>query len=120
MNNNILGRNIRKARLKKGWTQKQLAEAIGVKHNSISDWENGKSKPYADTLELIMGALDVDANTLLGWNDPERIKEDAEELADKIINNPKIKEILPLIERLSNEDLELAKQFIERLVREDE
>ncbi len=42
MNNNILGRNIRKARLKKGWTQKQLAEAIGVKHNSISDWENGK------------------------------------------------------------------------------
>ena len=49
MNNNILGRNIRKARLKKGWTQKQLAEAIGVKHNSISDWENGKSKPYADT-----------------------------------------------------------------------
>ena len=44
MNNNILGRNIRKARLKKGWTQKQLAEAIGVKHNSISDWENGKNE----------------------------------------------------------------------------
>lgn len=116
MNNNILGRNIRKARLKKGWTQKQLAEAIGVKHNSISDWENGKSKPYADTLELIMGALDVDANTLLGWNDPERIKEDAEELADKIINNPKIKEILPLIEKLSDKDMELVKQFIERLI----
>lgn len=116
MNNNILGRNIRKARLKKGWTQKQLAEAIGVKHNSISDWENGKSKPYADTLELIMGVLGVDANTLLGWDDPERIKEDAEELADKIINNPKIKEILPLIEKLSDKDMELAKQFIERLV----
>ena len=41
-----------------------------------------------------MGVLGVDANTLLGWDDPERIKEDAEELADKIINNPKIKEIL--------------------------
>ena len=62
----ILGDNIRKARGKKGWTQKQLAEAIGVKHNSISDWERGKNKPYADMLERIMGALDVDANTLMG------------------------------------------------------
>jgi transcriptional regulator with XRE-family HTH domain len=26
MNNNILGRNIRKARLKKGWTQKQFLD----------------------------------------------------------------------------------------------
>ena len=97
MNNNILGRNIRKARLKKGWTQKQLAEAIGVKHNSISDWENGKSKPYADTLELIMGVLGVDANTLLGWDDPERIKEDAEELADKISSDEIYLELMRLL-----------------------
>ena len=31
--NNILGRNIRKARLKRGWTQKQLAEAKRTKNN---------------------------------------------------------------------------------------
>lgn len=105
MNNNMLGRNIRKARSKKGWTQKQLAEAIGVKHNSISDWENGKSKPYADTLELIMGALDVDANTLLGWDDPERIRKDAEELVNEILENPKIKKILPLLKKTIRQGL---------------
>ncbi len=31
-----LGKRIKEARLKKGLTQRQLADLIGVKHNSIS------------------------------------------------------------------------------------
>lgn len=41
-----LGKRIKEARIKRGLTQRQLAEIIGVKHNSISDWENDKNKPF--------------------------------------------------------------------------
>lgn len=110
-----LGKRIKQARLKKGLTQKQLADLMGVKHNSISDWENDKNKPYAETVELLMGALDIDANTLFGWDNLEQIKEDAEELANIILLNPKVKEILPLIDSLSDKDLEMVSNFIKRL-----
>lgn len=63
-----LGKRIKEARIKRGLTQRQLAEIIGVKHNSISDWENDKNKPYADMVELLLGALEIDANTLLGFH----------------------------------------------------
>lgn len=112
-----LGERIRNARKAKNLTQKQLAELIGAKHNSISDWENNKNKPDADTLELLMGALDIDANTLLGWNNHDQIKADAEELANEILSNKKVKEILPLLINLNDDDINLVKNFIQRLVK---
>jgi len=112
----VIGNNIKKFREMKGLTQKQVAEMVGKSKNVVSNWENGLNKPDADTIEKLLGIFEVDANTLLGWDNPAQIKSDAEELADKIINNPKIKEILPLIEKLSDKDMELAKQFIERLI----
>lgn len=59
-----LGEQIRRARIEKGLTQKQLADLLGVKNNSISDWEKGKSKPHVDIIELLMGVLDIDYFTL--------------------------------------------------------
>jgi len=40
-----LGQKIKKARQNADLTQKQLAELIGAKHNSVSNWEKGVSKP---------------------------------------------------------------------------
>ena len=37
-----LGEKIKEYRKKKNMTQKELANLIGAKHNSISDWENNK------------------------------------------------------------------------------
>lgn len=61
-----LGERLKIARKNKGLTQKQLADYIGSKHNSVSDWENQKSKPDPDTIELICGTLDITPNYLLG------------------------------------------------------
>ena len=47
------GERLRNARKNKGLTQKQLADLIGAKHNSISDWENNKNRPDPDTIEYI-------------------------------------------------------------------
>ena len=59
------GEKLLQARKEKKLTQKQLADMIGAKHNSVSDWENNKNKPDPDTIELLCGVLDISPNFLL-------------------------------------------------------
>lgn len=138
----VLASNIKKYREAKGLTQKQLADAIGKTKNVISNWENGLNKPDADTIELLLGIFEVDANTLLGWNNPDQVKRDAEDLANKILSNTYINEalsdiamvaesevkynintqarlmrILPLIQDLTDADFELVINFTQRLTK---
>ena len=69
-----LGESIRNARMAKGLTQKQLAELIGSKNNSVSNWEHGTHKPDIDTLERLCKVLDISPVELLGAEYPaERI-----------------------------------------------
>ena len=48
-----------------GLTQKQLANLLGLKHSSISKWENGASKPRADTLKKLADLLNCTVDELL-------------------------------------------------------
>ena len=57
--------NIAIARLEKGWTQQQLAEAVGVAQQHIQRWEAGVYKPKTATLKSIGEALGVDWTTLI-------------------------------------------------------
>ena len=50
---------IRDARSKAGLTQQQLADKIGVRHNSISSWENGVNSISIENLQKIADALGV-------------------------------------------------------------
>lgn len=121
-----IGLNIKKYRELKGLTQKQVADTISkiknhkVSKNIVSNWENGLNKPDADTIEILLGIFGVDANTLLGWDDPQQISDDAGELMNRLLSDPKIKEFLPLLEKLSKDDMNLAKRFIKRLTGKDE
>lgn len=65
------GEKIRDARIRKGYTQKDLAKMIGVAHNSISGWENDKNRPDPDSIELLCGVLDVSPNYLLSVSSEE-------------------------------------------------
>ena len=56
---------IAQARLKKGWTQGQLADAIGVKQSQIAGWETGVRKPKVDALMRIADAMGIDWTTLI-------------------------------------------------------
>ena len=53
------------ARLAKGLTQAQLAEAIGVKPTQIANWEQGTRKPKVGALMKIADALGIDWTTLI-------------------------------------------------------
>jgi len=53
-------------RKKKGITQRQLAESIGVKHNSISAWENGTNAIDVEILYRICCILDITISDIFG------------------------------------------------------
>lgn len=56
---------LQRARLDKGYKQNELSLLIGRSKNTISNYENGISKPNLDDLIKLMNLLDVDANFLL-------------------------------------------------------
>jgi transcriptional regulator with XRE-family HTH domain len=57
-----VGTQIRRARVEKGWTQKQLGNALpGFSGgDQVSKWERGEHRPHDDTLAHIARALDKD------------------------------------------------------------
>ena len=66
----ILGQNIRKYRLKKGWSQKQLSDAVDIDRADISKYENGtKGEMGFKTLKKFATALEVGPDNLLEENE---------------------------------------------------
>ena len=54
-----VSKNIKKLRTDKKLTQDALAEKINVTRQTISSWENGRTQPDIDMLELLSSALEV-------------------------------------------------------------
>lgn len=74
------GEKLRQSRQIKKMTQKQLADLVGAKHNSVSDWENNKNKPDPDTIELLCGVLEISPNYLLNANEESFSLEEIEHI----------------------------------------
>lgn len=60
-----VGRNIKKAREKAGYTQEQLSEIIGIGPKSLSAVERGTVGVSIETLRKLCEALSVSSDTLL-------------------------------------------------------
>ena len=73
MCNNIsmkdMGARIKELREGKGVSQKQLADKVGVKQHTISQYENNIRRPSYEALLLIAKIFDVTAGQLLGSED---------------------------------------------------
>lgn len=59
-----LGRVIRAARKKKGITQEDLAEQIGVQARMVLEIENGHGNPRFDGLYTAVRLLDIPSNDI--------------------------------------------------------
>lgn len=88
MESNI-GNVICDLRKRRGMTQEQLAEAVGVSPPAVSKWETGASCPDVALLAPIARALDTDVNTLLSFTPtlsldelPDVVK-DVQQLAER-------------------------------------
>ena len=66
---NKLKERLRQLRKENGYTQKELAEMIGVLNYRIYDWESGRSEPSLDDLMRLAQVLQVSTDYLLGISD---------------------------------------------------
>jgi transcriptional regulator with XRE-family HTH domain len=55
-----IAKAIIEARLRKGWTQLQLAETAGTKQSRISELESIKGNPTLETIERVARVLDLE------------------------------------------------------------
>lgn len=60
-----IGKNIKAVRQANGITQEALAEALYVTRQTVSNYENGRSRPDLDTLIKIAEILNTDVNTII-------------------------------------------------------
>lgn len=62
----VFSERLKELRLKKGLTQTELGEKVGVKQNTFTNWENGKREPSYEKLEKLADLLDVSLDWLFG------------------------------------------------------
>lgn len=80
MNQVLTGKFIADERKKKGYTQTDLADKLGISNRTVSKWETGNGFPDVSLLLPLCEELDISVNELLSG---ERLgKEDYEERAE--------------------------------------
>ncbi len=52
-------------RLRKGLTQVELSQRLGMSQQAVSQWESGRSKPPVSIIRRLANLLDVDIEELL-------------------------------------------------------
>lgn len=60
-----IGRFIAEERKRKGYTQRQLSEKLGISDKTVSKWERGNGFPEVSLLLPLCGELDISVNELL-------------------------------------------------------
>jgi len=62
----IFCENLKNARIAKGFTQKEVADSIGVAKSTYSLYESGNREPGVPTIKKISNILEISTDTLLG------------------------------------------------------
>jgi len=83
--NDVFSKNLKKFRKLQMWTQKDLAEMIGVSPQTVYKYENGIAFPPSDKLELLLKSLDLTPNDLL-WDKEKSVLEKIDSLVQDEIN----------------------------------
>ena len=58
--------NLKEIRLKRGMTQQELADAVGITQSQIARYESGETQPSLETLRKLAAALDCTLDELIG------------------------------------------------------
>jgi ribosome-binding protein aMBF1 (putative translation factor) len=65
---------IREARIKKGWTQKELSFKMNVSLSTIKRWENRQTFPRFNEFHALSKILDLNVNDLVLERNKKQIK----------------------------------------------
>ena len=63
---NVFPQRLKEVRIKRGLTQTELGEKVGVKQNTFTNWEKGKREPSFENLIKLADLLEVSLDWLFG------------------------------------------------------
>ena len=105
------GENLKKARKNKGFTQKELAEIVGVKRPTVAGYESKDQEPSYKTLKKIAGILDCSIDSLLA-NDYDNYKISESKISKEILNNKELKSFFNEIKGMDEENINFYRRLI--------
>jgi methanogenic corrinoid protein MtbC1 len=79
---NIISVNIKNLRKINKYTQKQIAELLGVAQTTIANYENGVRMPDAEMLQKIADLFDISLDHLLGREEKDSNMKDENQLSE--------------------------------------
>ena len=103
----------KKLRLSHGYTQAELADALGISRSRIGMYETGAREPDFETLEIIADFFNVDTDYLLGRtnkttfipNTGYYFNEDTAKAAQEIFENKELRMLFDATRDADPEDL---------------
>lgn len=109
------GTRLRAARKEMNMTQKVLADKVGAKHNSVSDWENGKNMPDPDTIVSLCEVLGLDAGYLLRAETQTANDDEIWELREELRRNPDMRMLFSASRGAKKEHIQAAAAMLNAL-----
>ena len=110
-----MGNRLKELRIKKGVTQKELAEMLSLTPKAVSFYELGQRQIPNDTLAFLADYFGVTVDYLLGRSDEPKIKFDFQLFRDKSERDEVKKKLLDLYESMSEEDKKTAIAILEAI-----
>ncbi len=83
------GNNIKELRIKKGMTQKDLANILNVTAQAVSRWENNEVEPSISTINQMAELFDCSIDELFGKTKKEDVKSDENVIINVVEEKPK-------------------------------
>lgn len=103
----------------KGVTPYRVHKETGISTATLSDWKNGKSEPKRDKIEKICEYFNVPISYFYGEDkeneDVYYINDDAREMAQFMFENPEYKILFDASRKVKKEDIQFAKEMIDRM-----
>ena len=96
------GERLKKARIKKGLTQKNVATSTGLVRATLANWEIGRAEPDLESIKILADFYNVPIDYLLGRTD--NMEELEKDIESAISGHPELMEIW--LEIKNREDLQ--------------
>lgn len=111
-----IAEKLKEARKRAGMTQKDVEEKTDsrIKANTISNWEQGVSRPDVDSVALLCKLYDINPNDVFEWEtDKSKDRDELTEYLDELHKRPEMKMLFKVAKKATKEDVEKAVKIIE-------
>ena len=103
-----VGERIKELRVKRGWTQTDLAKQVGITYVQVGRYEKQKAEPSSQVLQKIAAALNTTIDFLMNGSTTQQ--------AQSSINDRELLGLFSEVDNLSEEDKHMIKFFLDAVI----